>query len=104
MAATVRTVALTAGRDRLGALTTAEPFAWREEPMPTIGELVRQARQDKDMTREALADNVGIERSRISAIEQDEETPTPDQVGEIERALGLARGKILEQAGIVEGP
>lgn len=72
--------------------------------MPTIGELVRQARSDKDMTRDALAEKVGVEPARISAIEQDEETPTPDQVGEIEDALGLARGQILEEAGIVEGP
>lgn len=72
--------------------------------MPTVGELIRHARVEKDMTQEELAERLGVAESRVSAIEQDEEAPSPDLIGEIEDALGLASGQILDEAGIVEGP
>lgn len=55
------------------------------------------------MTQEELAERLGVTESRVSAIEQDEQAPAPDQIREIETALGPARGQILDGAGMIEG-
>ncbi len=72
--------------------------------MPSVGELIRRARLENDMTQAELAESLGVAPSRIAAFEEDEETPTPDQIGEMESVLGLASGQLLNEAGIVEGP
>ncbi len=72
--------------------------------MPTIGELIRRARLDKDVSRDELAQGLGVSASLVSAFEEDEEVPTPDQIGDIEGVLGLTPGQILEDAGMIEGP
>ncbi len=56
------------------------------------------------MTQQELAEQLGVTESRVSAIERDEEAPEPDQIREIEGALGLAQGRILDEAGMFEGP
>ncbi|MDP8969258.1 MAG: helix-turn-helix domain-containing protein [Actinomycetota bacterium] len=72
--------------------------------MPTIGELIRGARLDKDMTQAELAQGLGVSASVVSAFEEDEEVPGPDQISDIEDVLELPPGKILEDAGMIEGP
>lgn len=72
--------------------------------MPAIGEVIRGARLDKDVTQDELAQRLGVAASQISAFEQGEQMPSPEQIDEIEGALGLASGRILEDAGMVEGP
>ncbi len=72
--------------------------------MASIGELIRSARDEKDMSREELAERLGVTEDRVSAIEEDEEEPSPELLGEIEDVLGLASGQILDEAGIIEGP
>lgn len=54
------------------------------------------------MTQEQLAERSGVTQPRISAIEQDDYTPTLDQLGALHTALGLPPGRLLRDAGLVE--
>lgn len=72
--------------------------------MASVGEVIHRARLEKDLTQAELGEILGLAPSQIAAIEEDEETPTPDQIGEVEDVLGLAPGQILDDAGLVEGP
>ncbi len=60
--------------------------------MASIGELVRDPRGEKDMSREELAERLGVTEDRVSAIAEDEEEPSPELLGDTRTSSDLLRG------------
>ena len=63
----------------------------------TIGERIRQYREDAGMTQADLAEKVGVTHSSISLIENDLRGITVDKLRLICDALGVTITDILEQ-------
>lgn len=59
------------------------------EYKPTIGWLLRQAREQKGMSQDQLAAVAKVSRNLISAIESDRGNPTVHTLGALFAALGL---------------
>lgn len=70
------------------------------DPM-TIGDAIREAREDAGLTQTQLAKSTGLSQARVSALERSERDATPSlqQIEVIEDALRLRRGALLQKAG-----
>lgn len=66
-----------------------------------LGRRVRQLRQARGWSLEALAGASGVSRSMISQIEREQANPTLAVTLRIARALGMALGDLLELPGAV---
>ena len=69
--------------------TSAKPVALE------LGQRIRKARNDKDLTIQALADIVGIEYTQMSRIELGKINTSVLQVCKISRALGVSMSALL---------
>jgi transcriptional regulator with XRE-family HTH domain len=63
-----------------------------ERPQPALGEAVRQLREERSMTQEAVAQAAGITTATLSLIERGQANPTWDTVKKIAAALGSSMG------------
>ncbi len=61
-----------------------------------LGEKIRKLRNAKGVSQETLADEAGIERSYMGAIERGERNPSYDKLISIARALGIKLPQLLE--------
>lgn len=61
----------------------------------SLGSWIRVRREVRGATQAELADYVGVRQSIVSAIESDRQSPEPDLLGHLERALALPPGEIL---------
>jgi len=57
-----------------------------------FGALLKKAREDKKMSQQELADNVGIKRAAISNYERNLNTPRYSNIQKMEKALGVGFG------------
>lgn len=58
-----------------------------DQPQPALGKAIRQLRQERDMTQEALAHAAGVTVSHLSTIERGHSNPTWATVKAIAAAL-----------------
>jgi len=61
-----------------------------------IGERVRRARKNKDITQEKLADMVGVSTTYIGFIEQGQRLPSIKTSDKIARALGVKLSELFD--------
>lgn len=59
--------------------------------------MVRERRTSKGLTQEALALEVGTERSHISALERAEKGPSIRTIFRLSRALGVSSGALMNK-------
>ena len=67
-------------------------------PPPSVGEIVKQARKERHLTLERLAERCGVSKSMLSQIERGQVNPTFAVVWNLTQALGLDLNLIGEQS------
>jgi transcriptional regulator with XRE-family HTH domain len=64
----------------------------------SLGDELRKARTDADMTQEELARKAKLDRAYISLLENDRKSPTVDTLSRLCRAIGIAASTLLARA------
>jgi putative transcriptional regulator len=57
--------------------------------MPSIRNQIRELRAERKMTQQELADQVGVTRQTVIAIEQDKYSPSLETAFKVARVLGV---------------
>lgn len=65
----------------------------------TLGDLLKQLRNDKDLTQEELAEKAGVPLSSLRNYEQDHRTPDLAAAYRLAKALGVALEELGRAAG-----
>lgn len=73
-----------------------------DQPQPALGKAIRQLRQERDMTQEALAHAAGVTVSHLSTIERGHSNPTWATVRTIAASLDASLVKLAKRAEINE--
>jgi transcriptional regulator with XRE-family HTH domain len=73
-----------------------------DQPQPALGKAIRQLRQERDMTQEALAHAAGVTVSHLSTIERGHSNPTWATVKGLAAALGVTMSDIATQSDVFE--
>lgn len=63
-------------------------------PQPALGEAVRQLREKRGATQEAVARDAGITTATLSLIERGQANPTWDTLKKVTAALGSSMGEL----------
>jgi transcriptional regulator with XRE-family HTH domain len=71
-----------------------QPMRRSERPQPALGEAVRQLREKRGATQEAIAREAGITTATLSLIERGQANPTWDTLKKITAALGSSMGEL----------
>lgn len=69
----------------------------KKTPVQAFGEVLRELREQRGLTQEALALDAETERSHISALERAEKGPSLATILRLAKALGVSSGEILER-------
>lgn len=77
-----------------GGSENVQPMRRSERPQPALGEAVRQLRQRRGATQEAVARDASITTATLSLIERGEANPTWDTLKKITTALGYSMGQL----------
>lgn len=75
-----------------------------EQPQPALGKAIRQLREERGMTQEALAQGAGITVGHMSMIERGHSNPTWATVKAIAIALGASMVELTKLADRMEPP
>lgn len=54
-----------------------------------VGEAIRKAREEQQLTQEELGERIGVKRAQICRLERGKSSPTLQTVGKVFRALGF---------------
>jgi len=65
-----------------------------DEPQPALGKALRQLREKRGLTQEALAHEAGITTGSLSLIERGQRNPSWGTVSRIADALGSSMGEV----------
>ena len=65
-----------------------------DQPQPALGKAIRQLREERGMTQEALAHAAGVTVGHLSTIERGHSNPTWGTVKGIAKALDVALGRL----------
>jgi transcriptional regulator with XRE-family HTH domain len=65
-----------------------------DEPQPALGSAIRQLREKRGLTQEALAHEAGITTGTLSLIERGQSNPAWGTIGRIAAALGASMGEV----------
>jgi XRE family aerobic/anaerobic benzoate catabolism transcriptional regulator len=74
-----------------------------DQPQPALGKAIRQLREERGMTQEALAQEAGITVGHMSMIERGHSNPTWATVRGIARACGVSLADIARAAESQDG-
>lgn len=66
------------------------------DQLKKLGEKIRKLRKQKGISQEALADEAGIERSYMGAIERGERNPSYDKLISIAKALNISLSVLVK--------
>ena len=77
-----------------GASENVQPMRRSERPQPALGEAVRQLREKRGATQEAVARDAGITTATLSLIERGQANPTWDTLRKVAAALDSSMGKL----------
>ena len=72
----------------------------RDGQLKALGEAIRAARKEADLSQEGLADAAGTDRSHMGKIERGERNVTVLNVLRIAAALNGSAADLLRQAGL----
>lgn len=61
-----------------------------DQPQPALGKAIRQLREERGMTQEALAHAAGVTVGHLSTIERGHSNPTWATVKSVATALGMS--------------
>ncbi len=70
-----------------------------DEPQPALGKAIRQLREKRGATQEALAYEAGITTGTLSLIERGQSNPAWGTVKAIATALGVSMSDIVKLIG-----
>jgi transcriptional regulator with XRE-family HTH domain len=73
-----------------------------DQPQPALGKAIRQLRDKRGMTQEALAHAAGVTVGHLSMIERGHSNPTWATVKAIAAALDVSMVEVTKQAGQLE--
>ncbi len=77
-----------------------EPQLMARNGGTALGRLIGQLRESRDMSKQALADRVGVSRGYISQLEAGaDKTPSRDVIFNLAEAFGVGPGELLLAAG-----
>jgi transcriptional regulator with XRE-family HTH domain len=65
-----------------------------DEPQPALGSAIRQLREKRGLTQEALSHEAGITTGTLSLIERGQSNPAWGTVSRIAEALGSSMGEV----------
>jgi transcriptional regulator with XRE-family HTH domain len=65
-----------------------------DEPQPALGNAIRQLREKRGLTQEALAHEAGITTGTLSLIERGQSNPAWGTISRLADALGSPMGEI----------
>lgn len=65
-----------------------------DEPQPALGSAIRELREKRGLTQEALAHEAGITTGTLSLIERGQSNPAWGTVSRIAAALGSSMGEV----------
>lgn len=69
-----------------------------DQPQPALGKAIRQLREERGMTQEALAQEAGVTVGHMSMIERGHSNPTWGTVRGIANALSTSMGELAKLA------
>lgn len=69
-----------------------------DQPQPALGKAIRQLREERGMTQEALAQEAGITVGHMSMLERGHSNPTWATVKAIASALGMTVATLAQAA------
>jgi transcriptional regulator with XRE-family HTH domain len=69
-------------------------MARSDEPQPALGKALRQLRERRGLTQEALAHEAGITTGSLSLIERGQRNPSWGTVSRIADAVGSSMGEV----------
>jgi transcriptional regulator with XRE-family HTH domain len=78
--------------------TVAYEMKRSARPQPEIGAAIREVREKRGLTQEALAAEAGTTLSTLSVIERGRANPTWATVGDIAAALGVSVAELAKCA------
>lgn len=73
-----------------------------DQPQPALGKAIRQLRNERGMTQEALAQEAGVTVGHLSMIERGHSNPTWGTVRRIAGALGVAVEDLAKLADLFD--
>lgn len=73
-----------------------------DQPQPALGKAIRQLREERGMTQEALAQEAGVTVGHMSMIERGHSNPTWATVKAIAVALNVSLAEVAQTAGEFE--
>lgn len=73
-----------------------------DEPQPALGKAIRQLREKRGATQEALAFEAGVTTGTLSLIERGQSNPAWGTVKAIARALSVSMGELAVEADRLE--
>jgi transcriptional regulator with XRE-family HTH domain len=73
-----------------------------DQPQPALGKAIRQLREERGMTQEALAQEAGITVGHMSMIERGHSNPTWATVKAVASALDESMAELTTLAGRLE--
>jgi len=69
-----------------------------ERPQPALGKAIRELRDKRDLTQEAVAEAAGLTGRTLSAVETGNANPTWATVRDIAAALGTSIGDLAKRS------
>jgi len=69
-----------------------------ERPQPALGRAIRQLREKRSVTQEALGADAGVTERTVSLIERGHANPKWATVSDIADALGVSMGELAKLA------
>jgi transcriptional regulator with XRE-family HTH domain len=73
-----------------------------DEPQPALGQSIRQLREKRGATQEALAYEAGVTTGTLSLIERGQSNPAWGTVKAIAKALNVSMGELARQTDQLE--
>ncbi|MFL5872992.1 MAG: helix-turn-helix domain-containing protein [Solirubrobacterales bacterium] len=74
-----------------------------DKPQPAVGKAIRQLREKRGLTQEAVAHDAGITTATLGVIERGLSNPTWATVKAIAAAVGVSMGELGKLADTLEG-
>ncbi|HVQ60363.1 MAG TPA: helix-turn-helix transcriptional regulator [Solirubrobacterales bacterium] len=75
----------------------------RKEPQPALGRALRELREGKGLSQEAVARRTGMHLTGINRLENGRTNPTWGSIKRVAAALGVSVAEVANRAEAVEG-
>jgi transcriptional regulator with XRE-family HTH domain len=73
-----------------------------DQPQPALGKAIRQLREERGLTQEALAQEAGVTVGHMSMIERGHSNPTWATAKGIAKAIGVSMSELAQLADALE--